>query len=88
LRNGRIGFAWRNAERAEYRLGRPRRSGSLLARRAAIHNGSQAVWAPLAANQLIQLKLADMQTEISLGLQSVIRATRLKQQGEHVPQTI
>ena len=28
---------------------------------------------PLAANQLIQLKLANMQTEITLGLQSVLR---------------
>ncbi len=33
---------------------------------------------PLAANQLIQKKLADMQTEISLGLQSCLRAGRLK----------
>ena len=32
---------------------------------------------PLAANQLIQLKLADMQTEISLGLQSCYRAGQL-----------
>ena len=32
---------------------------------------------PLAANQLIQKKLADMQTEISLGLQAVLRLGRL-----------
>tara|TARA_B100000035_G_scaffold226427_1_gene194868 strand:+ start:110 stop:1267 length:1158 start_codon:yes stop_codon:yes gene_type:complete len=32
---------------------------------------------PLAANQLIQLKLADMQTEISLGLQGCLRAGQL-----------
>ena len=31
---------------------------------------------PLAATQLIQLKLADMQTEIAIGLQSVLRAGR------------
>ena len=43
---------------------------------------------PLAANQIIQLKLADMQTEISLGLQSVIRATRLKEQNKLAPETI
>ncbi|MFT7525173.1 MAG: hypothetical protein ACI9LY_000305 [Arenicella sp.] len=42
----------------------------------------------LAVYQLIQLKLADMQTEISLSLQSVIRATRLKEQGKLAPQTI
>jgi glutaryl-CoA dehydrogenase len=33
---------------------------------------------PLAANQLIQAKLAQMQTDISLGLQGVLRASRLK----------
>ena len=32
---------------------------------------------PLAANQLVQKKLVDMQTEISLGLQAVLRAGRL-----------
>ena len=32
---------------------------------------------PLAANQLIQLKLADMQTEIALGLQGCLRAGQL-----------
>ena len=32
---------------------------------------------PLAANQLIQLKLADMQTEIALGLQGSLRLGRL-----------
>ena len=33
---------------------------------------------PLAANQLIQKKLADMATEISLGLQAVLRVGRMK----------
>ncbi len=36
---------------------------------------------PLAANQLIQKKLADMLTEITLGLQSVLRVGRLKDEG-------
>ncbi len=36
---------------------------------------------PLAATQLIQKKLADMQTEISLGLQACLRAGRLKDEG-------
>ena len=35
---------------------------------------------PLAANQLIQKKLADMQTEITLGLQGVLRISRLMDQ--------
>lgn len=37
---------------------------------------------PLAANQLIQMKLADMQTHISLGLQGCLRAGRLKDEGK------
>jgi glutaryl-CoA dehydrogenase len=36
---------------------------------------------PLAANQLIQKKLADMLTEITLGLQAVLRVGRLKDEG-------
>ncbi len=36
---------------------------------------------PLAANQLIQVKLADMQTEISLGLQACLRLGRMKDEG-------
>ncbi|MCB1929541.1 MAG: acyl-CoA dehydrogenase [Rhodocyclaceae bacterium] len=36
---------------------------------------------PLAANQLIQKKLADMLTEISLGLQTCLRLGRLKEEG-------
>ena len=36
---------------------------------------------PLAANQLIQKKLADMQTEIALGLQACLRVGRLKDEG-------
>ncbi|HWE25849.1 MAG TPA: acyl-CoA dehydrogenase [Myxococcales bacterium] len=43
---------------------------------------------PLAANQLIQLKLADMQTEISLGLQSVLRLGRLLDEGRAAPEMI
>jgi glutaryl-CoA dehydrogenase len=36
---------------------------------------------PLAANQLIQKKLADMQTEIALGLQGALRLGRMKEEG-------
>ena len=36
---------------------------------------------PLAANQLIQKKLADMQTEIALGLQACLRMGRMKDEG-------
>ncbi len=43
---------------------------------------------PLAANQLIQKKLADMQTEITLGLQSVLRLGRLKDEDRAAPEAI
>ena len=36
---------------------------------------------PLAANQLVQKKLADMQTEISIGLQACLRVGRLMDEG-------
>ncbi|HEX4739659.1 MAG TPA: acyl-CoA dehydrogenase [Allosphingosinicella sp.] len=43
---------------------------------------------PLAANQLVQLKLANMATEISLGLQAALRVGRRMDEGELVPETI
>ncbi|MDT8893873.1 acyl-CoA dehydrogenase [Halomonas sp. I1] len=43
---------------------------------------------PLAANQLIQKKLADMQTEIALGLQAALRAGRMIDDGQLVPEVI
>ena len=43
---------------------------------------------PLAANQLIQKKLADMQTEITLALQSVLRVGRLLDEGRAAPEMI
>ena len=43
---------------------------------------------PLASNQLIQLKLADMQTEIGLGLQGCHRAGQLMDAGEIAPELI
>jgi glutaryl-CoA dehydrogenase len=41
---------------------------------------------PLAANQLIQKKLADMQTEIAIGLQAALRVGRLLDQGQATPE--
>jgi glutaryl-CoA dehydrogenase len=43
---------------------------------------------PLAANQLVQLKLADMQTEIGLGLQGCHRAGELMDAGQIAPELI
>ena len=78
LSSARLGIAW----------------GVLGAAEACWHTARQYVLdrkqfnRPLAANQLIQKKLADMQTEIHLGLQSVLRATRLKEEGQLAPETI
>src|SRR5690242_17952457 len=43
---------------------------------------------PLAANQLIQKKLADMQTEIAIGLQACLRLGRLRDEGRARPEMI
>ena len=43
---------------------------------------------PLAANQLVQLKLANMVTEITLGLQGALRVGRRLEEGTLVPETI
>ena len=44
--------------------------------------------APLASKQLIQKKLADMQTEISLGMQAALRVGRLIDEDNYVPEMI
>ena len=43
---------------------------------------------PLAATQLVQKKLADMQTEIALGLQACLRLGQLLDQGRGAPEAI
>jgi glutaryl-CoA dehydrogenase len=43
---------------------------------------------PLAATQLVQKKLADMQTEIALGLAGALRLGRLLDEGAYVPEAI
>jgi glutaryl-CoA dehydrogenase len=43
---------------------------------------------PLAANQLIQKKLADMQTEITLGLHAALRLGRLFDEGRATPEMV
>jgi glutaryl-CoA dehydrogenase len=43
---------------------------------------------PLAANQLVQLKLANMVTEITLGLQAALRVGRRLEEGTLIPETI
>lgn len=78
LNSARLGISW----------------GALGAAEACWHAARQYVLdrkqfgRPLAANQLIQKKLADMQTEISLALQGCLQATRLKEQGKLAPELI
>ena len=43
---------------------------------------------PIAANQLVQKKLADMQTEIALGLQAALRTGHMLDEGHCAPETI
>jgi len=43
---------------------------------------------PLAANQLVQKKLVEMQTEIALGLQACLRISRLRDEGRVTPEMI
>ena len=71
LNSARYGIAW----------------GALGAAEDCFHRSRQYVLdrkqfgRPLAANQLIQKKLADMLTEISIGLQSCLRLGRMKDEG-------
>jgi len=76
LNNARYGIAW----------------GALGAAEFCWHAARQYVLdriqfgRPLAANQLIQKKLADMQTDITLGLQGCLRLGRLKDEGRAAPE--
>jgi glutaryl-CoA dehydrogenase len=78
LNNARLGIAW----------------GALGAAEACWHAARNYTMdrkqfgKPLAANQLIQKKLADMQTEITLGLLGCLQATRLQDQGKLAPELI
>ena len=71
-----------------HRLGGARCRRVLLAGRTRIHDGPPAVRQALAANQLIQKKLADMQTEIAIGLQACLRVGRLFDEGRATPEMI
>jgi len=78
LNNARFGIAW----------------GTLGAAEACWHAARsytldrKQFGRPLASNQLIQKKLADMQTEISLALLGVLQAGRLKDRGQLSPELI
>ena len=78
LDNARYGIAWGALGAAEFCWHAAR--DYTLSR--------QAFGRPLAANQLIQKKLADMQTEITLGLHACLRLGRLKDEGRATPEMV
>jgi glutaryl-CoA dehydrogenase len=78
LNNARYGIAWGTLGAAEFCMHQAR--DYTLDRKQ--------FGAPLAANQLIQKKLADMSTEISLGRQACLQVGRLMEKGEAAPDMI
>ena len=78
LNNARYGIAWGVLGAAE--------DCYLRARDYAIER--KQFGKPLAANQLVQMKLTDMLTEITLGMQSVLRVGRMMDDNTLIPETI
>ena len=78
LNNARFGIAWGALGAAEFCW--------LAARQYTLDR--KQFGRPLAANQLVQKKLADMQTEITLGLTACLQAARLKDAGKLAPAAI
>jgi len=78
LNNARYGIAWGSLGAAEFCVD--------MARNYVLDR--KQFGRPLGANQLIQKKLADAVTEISLGLQSCLQLGRLKEEGKLVPEMI
>jgi glutaryl-CoA dehydrogenase len=78
LNNARFGISWGAMGAAEFCW--------FAARDYAL--GRTQFGRPLAANQLIQKKLADMQTEIALGLQASLRVGRLLDEHKATPEMI
>jgi glutaryl-CoA dehydrogenase len=78
LNNARFGIAWGAMGAAEFCWHRARQY--VLDRKQ--------FGRPLAANQLIQKKLADMQTEIALGLAGVLRLGRMMEKGTAAPPAV
>jgi glutaryl-CoA dehydrogenase len=78
LNKARYGIAWGSMGAAE---------ACWRASREYVMNRT-AFGKPLGANQLIQKKLADMQTEIALGFQAALRVGRLMDEGRAAPEMI
>lgn len=78
LNRARYGIAWGTMGAAEFCMH--------AARQYTLDRKQFGV--PLASKQLVQLKLADMQTEIALGLQAALRAGRMFDEGTLAPEAI
>ena len=78
LNRARFGIAWGAMGAAEFCLA--------AARQYTLDR--KQFGRPLAANQLVQLKLANMQTEIALGLHACLRVGRLMDAGNAAPEMI
>lgn len=78
LNRARYGIAWGTMGAAEFCMH--------AARQYTLDR--QQFGVPLASKQLVQLKLADMQTEIALGLQAALRAGRMFDEGTLAPEAI
>ena len=78
LNNARLGICWGAMGAAEFCWH--------AARQYALDR--RQFGRPLAANQLIQKKLADMQTEIALGLHACLHLSRLRDQGLASPEMV
>lgn len=78
LNNARYGISWGVLGAAEFCLTQAR----------DYTLGRKQFGRPLAANQLIQKKLADANTEITLGLHACLQLGRLKEEGKLVPEMI
>jgi len=78
LNKARYGIAWGALGAAEFCWH--------AARRYTLDR--KAFGKPLAATQLVQKKLADMQTEVALGLQGALRVGRLMDEGRATPEMV
>ncbi|WNO53859.1 acyl-CoA dehydrogenase [Stakelama saccharophila] len=78
LNRARYGIAWGTMGAAEFCMA--------AARQYTLDR--QQFGVPLASKQLVQMKLADMETEIALGLQATLRAGRMFDEGTLAPEAI
>ena len=79
LNRARYGISWGVMGAAEYLLAQPHETTCMERKQFG---------RPLAANQLVQKKLADMQTEVALGLQGCLQLGRMADAGALLPEAV